>query len=365
LPGTACSAYCLAEQGNPILADHIETLVIQAVEALGPESPYLLRHVLTDLSLSQSQGAVSLARRLFDDLDTKALDAITAAELLRHLPRIRGAVLARARDQSRTRSRRFDDYERVLRASVNAGDATMAEQALDEMEGLARSEPEQTHFLQLLNDPSRHGNVWDADEVDYARVRLHEFRGEVEEARAVLNRLGHRLLSTSESYAVTAAAGVVERVRHLGVEPDPRLLARLAAVQTQEEQQEPIPNARIEARILFVGGGESERNNARAVEKWIEESWPNIELEFEHPNWSSNWGPQLRSLKGRIAKADAVVLMPLVRTHLGRGVRKMCGENGICWVPCTGKGQHSMRMAIEHAVRVIASGNHNEQAEVT
>jgi len=48
------------------------------------------------------------------------------------------------------------------------------------------------------------------------------------------------------------------------------------------------------------------------------------------------------------------VLMPFVRTELGRAVRRLCSEFGVPWVACTGKGYDSMERAIRTALQLAA-----------
>jgi len=37
---------------------------------------------------------------------------------------------------------------------------------------------------------------------------------------------------------------------------------------------------------------------------------------------------------------NALIIMRFIRTELGRRLRKLCGENGLMWFPCTGRGRH-------------------------
>lgn len=57
-----------------------------------------------------------------------------------------------------------------------------------------------------------------------------------------------------------------------------------------------------------------------------------------------------------MASSDIVVLMPLVRTNFGRHIRRVSGERGLRWHPCTGKGQASITAAIRHAAVIAADG---------
>ena len=55
---------------------------------------------------------------------------------------------------------------------------------------------------------------------------------------------------------------------------------------------------------------------------------------------------QVRTYQGR---CDALVLMPFVRTELGRALRKLASEWDVPWLSCTGKGFDSMERALRTA----------------
>jgi hypothetical protein len=52
--------------------------------------------------------------------------------------------------------------------------------------------------------------------------------------------------------------------------------------------------------------------------------------------------------------ADAVVVMKMVRTLLGKSIRKRSGELGQPWIPCQGTGRQSLLTSIEEALLVVA-----------
>ena len=78
-------------------------------------------------------------------------------------------------------------------------------------------------------------------------------------------------------------------------------------------------------------------------------------LEFRTPGFNSNWDKTLEAVRGYRNRVDALVLMPFVRTQLGRALRRLGGEFDIPWVPCTGKGYDSMERALRLAILLAAS----------
>jgi len=344
-------AHCLAQADEPLHLERVVRLTERAVEDLGRESLALVEDLLAYLALHDENRATATCRALFAHLGKVVIDHVAEVQLLRRLPEVRGALLDRARDAAQPRAQRFRDYERLLLAARHAGDAELGEEAMDGLECLAERDPEQEAFLRLLDDPDRCDGVWDPDDVDFARVRLHERRGGYEQARAILERVGHRRLADGGEQAVPAVEGVLERIASYALEPDPSLAARVEALRSEREQAAPPDD--IEAKVLFIGGDEGQADLAERVRAAVAATWPGVSLDFEHPCWSSNWGRQLDGLRTRIARADAVVLMPLVRTHLGRGVRRCCGEHRIPWVACTGKGAGMIERAIRHAVELV------------
>jgi hypothetical protein len=348
--------YCLAE-GNPVLhADRVRALVESAAQALRHEALHWFGEVLTFLSVGDPEAAVPLARSLFATLGDPFVDAIAQAQLLRRLPESRRALRARAEQKTRPRGARFDDFKRLLEASNRAGDAETAEYALDQLELLARDEPERGRFLAIAADPDLYGAAWDRDDADAARVRLHEERGEIEPAKAILEGIAHRRLSAADADALEECRGILERIRAYGLEADAALAARVGALERAELPPSPSPAASPEpsGRVFLLGGNEVQERYDTALRAWAKERWHGVTLDIEHPGWSSNWGRQIGEIESRIARADVVVLLRFVRTLFGRAVRKACSEHGKPWVACTGHGLASLQRAVERAVDRLA-----------
>ncbi|HEC05775.1 MAG TPA: hypothetical protein ENJ12_02915 [Thiolapillus brandeum] len=59
-------------------------------------------------------------------------------------------------------------------------------------------------------------------------------------------------------------------------------------------------------------------------------------------------------LKREAARSDAVVLMSMMRTMLGRNLREALYDPPRPWVPCTGTGRKALEDSIHAAARIAA-----------
>jgi hypothetical protein len=76
---------------------------------------------------------------------------------------------------------------------------------------------------------------------------------------------------------------------------------------------------------------------------------PGLHITFRHTGWSSNWGRQLDGLRKDANASDAVVLMTMMRTTLGRKLRAGLSKP---WLTCAATGRAGILNSIREAARI-------------
>ena len=266
---------------------------------------------------------------------------------------------------------------RLLRAQRQAADPDGARATLDLLEGLALAPAEDSHprlqrWCDFLADPTHYEPAWSWDDVLWSRVRTLELLGRDDDAFWLLDAPFSRLLADATPEALVAAEDLLAHARALAVSPEartslPEMTARLRARQEAARQECTLDEDGLAAqlrtgrilRVLFVGGNETQARHERelraALEQRDEASGGRVVLEFRTPGFNSNWDKTLEAVRGYRNRVDALVLMPFVRTQLGRALRRLASEFDIPWVPCTGKGYDSMERALRLAILLAAS----------
>ncbi|HEX7168207.1 MAG TPA: hypothetical protein VF230_14605 [Acidimicrobiales bacterium] len=106
--------------------------------------------------------------------------------------------------------------------------------------------------------------------------------------------------------------------------------------------------------VMFVGGNETQARYERDIERWIEKTYGSqVRVEWARCGWSSNWITDAERVESRLPRVDALVIMKLVRTHLGRHLRRSASAHGVPWIGCTGHGRAAVQRAIAEAAEVV------------
>lgn len=194
---------------------------------------------------------------------------------------------------------------------------------------------------------------WGGVESELASIDLLARLGRVDEAIDRGVRLFHR------------AAG--DEIPGYGCEP---LLELLRALGASDEQLDPCERrldtsdgedvdllvARPEpVRTAFVGGDERQAQYRDSIDAELAELFDGkVIVDWYFPGWGSNWSPTAERVEGTYWQLDALVLMPFVRTNMGRRLRRTSGEHHVPWVACPGHGRAAVLAAIRQAVNVVA-----------
>ena len=223
---------------------------------------------------------------------------------------------------------------------------------LDHLEDMAVRSGEGEQFLRFLECAGdRLTSVWETVEIADARVRVLESLRRYDEAAQELKRAFARALARNDAQGRLDAADIVDTLAGYGCASDQEIAgmrARLERIDTVMH----VPATRPKpVRILVVGGNEVQAQYDQAIREHYRTNAPWVTVDFMHTGWSSNWGEKVEEFKRRVAPADGVVLIYLMRTEFGRAIRKLMKETP--WRGCGGKGRESIERAINQAIGAV------------
>ncbi|HVE47478.1 MAG TPA: hypothetical protein VNA57_12130 [Acidimicrobiales bacterium] len=341
-PGTDESAYrqltsAMAEGFVPV-----PEWLVAAAEALDAhESPLVAEAISLAASVSPSDAAVT-------------------EMVCEHARRGNGAVIELAdrlaADRGRSLSSRFALLEAALDGTSAGGHRNIVEQLVDEIDDVVARACNPVLDERWGDLLGRHEGVrllLDPLHADLLRVDVLRRVGRVEEARELLGRLFYRV--AAGGVAGVDAGELLDLVSDLGAGEEELALLRPLVAGDTELVDQPRPRLGRDVRILFVGGNESQERYQESIDAALAERYEGrVVVEWFTPGWGSNWMKAFSRIESCYEAADAVVLMPYVRTLLGRRVRKTAGEAGLPWVACTAHGRDGLLRAIERAIAVVA-----------
>ena len=309
-------------------------LIDQTVEALAlPEEKRDLRRV---------------TEAIIDTGGDPALDELVACDAaLRHCPALADRLHKRAGADGRAAVNRAADLRSALRGFLHQGDKKAAGEVLDGLEGLAQDDVAVPEFLELLEDRASYELAWDLEDATIARARCHEDRSEFLEAMTVLRQdLFYRLATTESEDGLNDAAGILERIREYGIDPDyySGMTSRYNGLLRQAEAEAPVePDRAMPVRVLVVGGGEKQARAEDMVRSRLMEHHPHIRARFIRTGWSGNWSRPFSEIEREMKKHDALVIIRFMRTHLGREIRRTWDGP---WRSCWGGGPGAIAEAV-------------------
>jgi hypothetical protein len=168
-----------------------------------------------------------------------------------------------------------------------------------------------------------------------------------------MEQLAFSMLGEGHTYF---AEDLVADMAKLGVADYPsETLSATVEAQAQAEPDAPVAaseRAKRNGLVVFVGGNEIQAQYDEQVKARIQSDYPKVVVQFEHTGWSSNWSAKLARFEGDLQQAKAFVIHRFVRTNLGRRLRKMAGELGVSWMPCTGSGAASIERSIRRSIEM-------------
>ena len=316
-------------------------LIEQTIEALG----------LAEEKLDLRRVTEAIIKRGGD----QALDELAKCEAaLDHCPALADRLATRAEADGRAAADRAADLRSALHGYRRRGDWKAVGEALDKLERLAKDDVAVPEFLELLEDRSCYDLAWDLEDATIARARCHEDRGEFLEATTVLRQdLFYRLATTEREAGLNDAAGILERIRGYGIDPDyySGMASRYdGLVREIETETSAEPDRATPVRVLVVGGGEKQAKAEDMVRSRLKEQYPHIRARFIQTGWSGNWSRPLADIEREMKKHDALVILRFMRTHLGREIRR--SWDGV-WRSCWGGGPGAIAEAVAKAAAAV------------
>jgi hypothetical protein len=219
-------------------------------------------------------------------------------------------------------------------------------------------------FIELLAADGKYDGAWSTEDIVWSLVGIHEREADYEGAVGVLRKQFHTY-AAEESWL--EAFGVFERAKNYGLpakileDMEGRLTGEFASTDLPpgEELDELITEP---VRVLFVGGNEIQQKYDADIQKNLATSAPWISVDFEHPGWGGNWGDTADQLRSRFPNYDALVVMTLIRTNLGRALRKHTNNEGLVWISCTGAGRNFIERSIMDGAALAVKKRRNGSA---
>lgn len=253
--------------------------------------------------------------------------------------------------------RRVEEWKLILHLALQGSNITLAEKALEQLEALAHEWKDFVdEFLRMLEDAQSYSPAWTPSDAEEASVQLLEAYGRFSEAAEFLKRRfwAARIERTPQAKADCEA--ILAALEEMNISADdlkalkqnmPELADESLRHQTEVTARKKLENGG-KISVLFVGGNETQAQYDRQIEDEVREMFSGVAIEFHHPGWGSSWSGLCDIIENKLPSYDAVVLSHLVRTNMGRRMRKMCGA-ATPWFACRGRGAASIKQSIVQA----------------
>jgi hypothetical protein len=314
-------------------------------EAAGQLPGKDLRMLLDAAELHDSSGATEIAESIWRFRKDKALDILGDGPWIARSPYLHHEILGTARNEGTPRSERVRLWCSVIPGLNRSNDIKAAEEGLDALEMLAEDAELARKVLAFISEASNVDPAWRASEAAWARFRLLRKLNRDAESALVLRELFFMVRDT----ATWEAEQIVAAFEDWNL--DESIYSELTSLLPQQvNASAPGVEERLASgervSLLFIGGNEIQARYDADVRRDLAAIWSGVDVVFEHTGWSSNWGRELDRLTRSANSSDAVVLMPYMRTMLGRRLRESLEKP---WIPCTSTGKGGMGSSLRRA----------------
>jgi hypothetical protein len=313
-----------------------------------PPAP-LLRRYLEALAISDPCAGKEAAELALDQLKSRpeTMRLLIEAEIARHSPVLWEALYRWVCDQVQSRQKRFEYLRLLLREASYTGASSQAELCLDQLEHLATQGVEVDKYLAILREPELYDSAWEKSDMAWSVIDVLERAGHYPDAISLLEAQFSEVLHSERYGAREQAEEVLEELSVLpgATEAAPRLKELLDARFIDSEARPSLPAVAQPLNIVVVGGDERQSRLDGDITAKVRQELPNVTLSFRHTGWSSNWGDQFDDMWPSLQRADAVVILQVIRTNLGRLIRRKVP----LWIGSYGRNPLSIVCAVRTA----------------
>jgi hypothetical protein len=307
-----------------------------------------IRALLDAAEMHDSALAVEIAESVWRYRKEEAIEILRDGSWISKSPELMTQILSFAKNEDSPRSERVRLWCSLIPGLNRQNEIHAAQEGLDDLEGLSDDPALAPVILEFISDARNTDPAWSPNELTWARLRLLRNLGKDAECTEILRRRFYAVRDSSpwEAEQILATAddwGIDSEVREEIASRMPR----------KSEERIDSVDARLlggeRVRILFIGGNETQAQYDQDVVENLRSKWPGVDVQFEHSGWSSNWGRLVDRLLHLGNAGDAVVLMYMMRTMLGRRLREGLTKP---WIPCTSTGKGGMLASISRAAVV-------------
>jgi len=352
----AAIARCANVYSDTSRLDQAMRDILEGIDDPDDVPDVFVEEVITGLLLRDDVQADALVERLLTENRDALLDTLCRDEKARSSFAVADAMASRCRRRHRTQRERMQDGLSLIQMLLLQGRHDDANRVLDDLEELAVRSAEGELFVRFLeNAGDALTSVWEADQISDARVRVLESMGRYDEAARLLRGAFARAIACDDAQGRLDACDILDTLEGYGCVDSQELTGLRARVARATPALRQPPALKRPISILVVGGNEVQAQYDHAIDAHYRTTAPWVTVAFMHTGWSSNWGDKVTEFERRVVKADAVVLIYLMRTEFGRSIRKKM--NGRPWRGCGGKGRESIQRAIDDAIAAAISAS--------
>lgn len=347
-----------------LLLDRLDAVDVQAAlqawRAITPEAGKFpsddLRLLLEAADMIGDDYAREFAESIWQQRGHEALDLLLSPARLQRSAFLRGALYQHALDPSTPRADRRRIWFAVIPALLQAREVDAAAHGLDALEELAESDEGLVETMQFLATPANYDPAWSEQDALWVQLRLARRAGDDAAAARYLQWLFYRVRDSD----VDLAQQIAEAATAWRLSQD--MVAQLQAALPSAPEEPPHADAesRLRAgecvRVVFVGGNETQAQYDERIRQALAREYSGLTVSFRHTGWTSNWGQQVAGLVKECNAADAVVLMTMMRTGLGRALREQLQRP---WVSCAARGEMGLTRSIVKAASIALAARGN------